>query len=108
MLKIWLDDVRPAPLGYRWVRSVNEARYTIEATELMQKFSGDKSYYNIKCISLDHDLGDYASDGGDGINLMDWLAERNTLYPLEFHSMNVAGMENMKRMYRRYWLGESL
>jgi len=108
VLKIWLDDVRPAPLGFRWVRSVNEAKYAIEAAELMNRFSGGKEYYHIECISLDHDLGDYASDGGDGIKLMDWLAERGTLYPLEFHSMNVVGMENMKRMHRRYWLGERL
>lgn len=30
-------------------------------------------------IDCDHDLGDYAYDGGDGIKLLDWLVE-NSLF----------------------------
>lgn len=30
-MKIWIDDVRPAPCGFIWVRSVNEAKLMIEA-----------------------------------------------------------------------------
>ena len=36
----------------------------------------------IELIDCDHDLGDYAADGGDGIKLLDWLLERGTLYPI--------------------------
>ena len=32
-MKLWVDDVRPAPKGYRTVRSVNEAKEVIEAYE---------------------------------------------------------------------------
>ena len=28
-MKLWIDDVRPAPKGYYWVRSVNEAKRVI-------------------------------------------------------------------------------
>ena len=51
----------------------------------------------------DHDLGDYAADGGDGIKLLDWLLERGTLYPVALHTMNPVGRENMRRMLQRYW-----
>lgn len=28
-MKLWIDDVRPAPEGYEWIASVNEAKATI-------------------------------------------------------------------------------
>ena len=100
-MKLWIDDVRPAPEGYVWCHSVNEARSFIAAWELLTNES-------IELIDLDYDSGDYEKDGGPYIKLMDWLVERGTLYPLAFHSQNCVGMEYMKRMYRRYWLGEKL
>lgn len=104
-MKIWVDDVRPAPEGYRWCKSVNEAIAEIKYIEAAVYFGEvDK----IELIDLDYDSGDYEKDGGPYIKLMDWLVERGTLYPLAFHSQNCVGMEYMKRMYRRYWLGESL
>ena len=99
-MKIWVDDLRPAPEGYVWVRSVSDARKIIEIANGREEI--------IEIIDLDHDAGDFSYKGGDYIKLMDWLVERGTLYPLAFHSQNCVGMENMKRMYRRYWLGESL
>ena len=32
-MKIWLDDLRPAPLGFLWCRSVNEAKAVIAEAE---------------------------------------------------------------------------
>lgn len=32
-MKIWLDDIRPAPKGYVWCKSVNIAKRTIESAE---------------------------------------------------------------------------
>ena len=101
-MKLWIDDVRPAPEDYFWCKSVNEAKEMIEMAETL--FT--EPYISI--IDLDYDNGDYEKDGGPYIKLMDWLVERGTLYPLAFHSQNCVGMEYMKRMYRRYWLGESL
>lgn len=100
-MKIWVDDVRPAPEGYVWCKSVNETIEKIRDIEF-------HSWAAIELIDLDYDSGDYEKDGGPYIKLMDWLVERGTLYPLAFHSQNCVGMEYMKRMYRRYWLGESL
>ena len=100
-MRIWVDDVRSAPEGYVWCKSVNEAVEKIRDIEF-------HSWAAIELIDLDYDSGDYEKDGGPYIKLMDWLVERGTLYPLAFHSQNCVGMEYMKRMYRRYWLGESL
>lgn len=93
-MKIWLDDLRSAPDGFVWCRSVNEAKSVIEKAE--------KSA-TVELIDCDHDLGDYAQDGGDGIKLLDWLAERGTFYPIALHTMNPVGRDNMLRAIKAYW-----
>lgn len=93
-MKIWLDDIRPAPEGYVHCHSVNAAKAVIREWENRE---------TIECIDCDHDLGDYARDGGDGIKLIDWLAERGTFYPIRLHTMNPVGRENMRRTVERYW-----
>ena len=70
-IKIWLDDVRPAPQGYYWCKSVNQTIKYIEDCE--------ENGLVIELLDLDHDLGEYATDGGDGIKLVDWLAETKML-----------------------------
>ena len=52
-------------------------------------------------LDLDHDLGDFASQGGDAIKLLDWLAERETFYPVEIHTANPVGRANMESVLAR-------
>lgn len=42
----------------------------------------------IELIDCDHDLGDYAKDGGNGIKLLDWLVEQGLYYKIHLHTMN--------------------
>ena len=100
-MKIWIDDIRPCPFGYRGVKSVNEAKKVIADYELMYKVSGGKSFYKIELIDIDHDAGDFATDGGDYIKLLDWMEETNRNYPIRIHSMNPVGVENMRRIIRK-------
>ena len=100
-MKIWVDDIRPAPFGYRIARSVNEVKELIESYEWMKIVSGGRHYYNIDLIDLDHDAGDYACDGGDYINILNWLEETGRNYPIRIHSMNPVGVENMRRIIER-------
>ena len=108
-MKIWVDDVRPAPIGYIWCKSVNEAIERIEGSEIRV---GMLDYNNSLCeedirelsidvIDLDHDAGDYAYDGGDYIKILDYLEETERDYPIRIHSMNPVGVENMRRIIRR-------
>ena len=92
---IWLDDVRNAPEGYIHVHSVNEAKNLIIQLE--------QTNQKIDLLNLDHDLGDYARDGGDGIKLVDWLAETGRHYPIKLHTMNPVGRDNMQRIIDKYW-----
>lgn len=94
-LKLWLDDIRPSPEGYLHARSVIEAELYIRIAE--------QTGVPIEVIDCDHDLGLYAPLGGDGIKLLDFLAERETFYPIALHTMNPVGRDNMRRMIERYW-----
>lgn len=89
-VKIWVDDLRPVPVGYVGVKSVNE---TIALIEQIESDGG-----SIALLDLDHDLGDYAEDGGDAIKILDYLVERETYYPIEVHTANPVGRANMDLM----------
>ena len=92
MIKLWIDDVRPAPPGYIWFKSVNEVKEYLHNIEYT---------YGVELIDIDHDAGDYASDGGDYIKLLDWLEATRRNYPIHIHSMNPVGVENMRRIIQR-------
>ncbi|MBE6424194.1 cyclic-phosphate processing receiver domain-containing protein [Succinivibrio dextrinosolvens] len=94
-VKIWLDDERDAPDGYEHCHSVNEAISKIKFYE--------KHSVAIEELNLDHDLGDYAKEGGDAIKLIDWLCMRETFYKIELHTANPVGRANMQRTIDRYW-----
>ena len=105
-MKLWIDDVRPAPVGYVWCRSVNEAKRKIYSSKTTCVYmDGRSNGYKIELIDIDHDAGDYASDGGDYIKLLDWLEETGRSYPIHIHSMNPVGVANMRAIIQKNgWL----
>jgi hypothetical protein len=123
-MKLWIDDVRPAPEGYVLCKSVEAARalivilsrgveayqYMIEHPEHMTRVGLTPIKENIQkqidkmtieLIDIDHDAGEYAKYGGDYIRLLDWLEETGRNYPIRIHSMNPVGVENMRRIIQR-------
>lgn len=102
-MKLWIDDVRPAPEGYEWAKSVHEAMYIIMLVEQRHKnnYLGASDCWLIELIDIDHDAGGYACDGGDYIKVLDWLEETGRNYPIHIHSMNPVGVENMRRIIQR-------
>lgn len=97
-MKLWIDDIRPAPEGYVVCKTVKEARDTILVCELYATVS---EINRIELIDIDHDAGEYAIDGGDYIKLLDWLEATGRSYPIRIHSLNPVGVENMRRIIRR-------
>lgn len=93
-MKLWVDDVRPAPDdSYFWVMTTNAAKAEIRTSEIMGR--------RYELVDLDHDAGRFARDGGDYIKLLDWLEETGRNYPIRIHSMNPVGVENMRRIIQR-------
>ena len=101
-MKLWVDDIRPAPHGYFHAYSVEQAKTLIKLAEFhdLHTFVLDDGPM-IELIDIDHDAGDYAYDGGDYIRLLDWLEETGRNYPIRIHSMNPVGRENMRRIIQR-------
>ena len=107
-MKLWIDDVRPAPEGYVWCKSVNEAIDKIVEVEsnvnnIVKKakyfdsignygtadhFETEAANSYITLIDIDHDSGVFFDDGGDYIRLLDWLEKMGKNYPIRIHSMN--------------------
>ena len=104
-MKLWIDDVRPAPEGYVWCKSVNETIAKILEETEYNRLAYVPDY--IELLDLDHDAGDYASDGGDYIKLLDWLEREGypfykiNIWAFRIHSMNFVGEQNMRRIIQR-------
>lgn len=103
---LWLDDIRPFGGGegalneYKCetARSVNQAKNMI--------IKAEENGCDRFILDLDHDLGDFAFDGGDGYELIKWLimSGRNTgAYHVQCHSMNVVGRNNILALKNRYF-----
>ena len=92
-MKLWIDDVRPAPDGYSVARSVNDAIFKIRIAECFD--------IPIDVIDIDHDAGDYADEGGDYIKILEWMESHGIKHPIHIHSMNPVGIENMRRVIRK-------
>jgi hypothetical protein len=85
MINLWLDDVRPAPEGWVWVKTVKDAKAVIRENR-------------IDALSLDHDLG---GDNPTGYDLVKWLEEEVIVFgrvpprTMTIHSANPPGRRNM-------------
>lgn len=91
-MKLWVDDLRPAPHGYTWVKTVDDAITMIKWYE--HQFNDDTIL-----IDLDHDAGKFVDRGGDYIKLLDWLEQEgivDTSYFFHLHTMNSVGRQNMR------------
>ena len=118
-MKLWIDDIRPAPDGYVECKSVDGAKDVIDYSETMVKFykyilsndelpewirastEQDLKEVVIDIIDTDYDAGDWAMEGGDYIRLLDWLEETGRNYPIRIHSMNPVGVANMRAIVER-------
>lgn len=120
-MKIWVDDIRPAPKGYFWCKSVNEAKAKIinqeklfhsACNQVRYHFLNDNYQFvddylkeaeevKISLIDIDHDAGDFYHDGGDFIHLLNWLEDTERNYSIRIHSQNPVGIENMRRIIQR-------
>ena len=89
MMKLWIDDIRPAPDGFIWCKSVNQAKAAITAYE--------------RQYSCDNILIDLDNDGGDYFKILNWLEEKNivdTGYFFKIHSKNPVGIMKMEDIIR--------
>ena len=110
-MKLWIDDLRPAPEGYVWLRTVHEAKWLIKYYEevldgayRMNPNLPNKEaveFFTLHIIDIDTDAGVCVGDGGDYITLLGWLEETGRNYPIRIHGANAVGVANMRRVIQR-------
>lgn len=99
-MKLWIDDWRPAPDGYYWCTSVNEAKKVIAYYGSWVDW--DNNIVDmIELIDVGYDAGKYAKYGGNYIKLLEWLEETGRNYPICLHSQNSIGVKSMRRIIQR-------
>ena len=112
-MKIWLDDLRPAPKGYTRVYLVDEAineiircnretdflwkQYTLGYID-RQLFEKCMKIFTIEEISCDNDLGE---GNAEGYKLLDWLEATGRNYPIRIHSANPVARERMRAIIQK-------
>ena len=93
-MKLWIDDVRPAPEGYIWHLTTNGAIAEIRTSLKMGRA--------IELLDIDHDAGDWVKDGGDYIQILNWMEENGiSNIPIRIHSMNPVGVQNMRAIIQK-------
>ena len=107
-MKLWVDDVRPAPEGYVWARSTDDAIIIIKTLStfldtVAYRVNEPDTLANMwfDVIDIDHDAGDYAEQGGDFIKVLEYMEERHLKAPIRIHSMNPVGVQNMRAIIRK-------
>lgn len=99
-IKLWHDDVRPAPHGWVWVQNNNDAKLILANVEVDE-------------ISMDHDLGavPYGEAGimargwdeDNGYLLAQWMCQKGCVPPkVTVHSWNPVGAEKMVGLLEQY------
>ena len=100
-MKIWVDDVRPAPAGYVWCQTVTEAKHIIQNVVSMHYIHNTENLPLIELVDLDHDAGEMARWGGDYIKILDWLEKQGWSFPIRLHTMNPVGLRNMRAIIQK-------
>ena len=106
-VKIWVDDVRALPVGYDvCLKSVNSVLGYLCNNVVGLAMAGNEPLTVL--LDLDHDAGDFVSDGGDYIKILDWLEFSDFVsknpqitFEISVHSANPVGRANMVRIVRK-------
>lgn len=109
-INIWLDDIRPAPDGFIWVKTVNEVICLFLHYQNLDKMKCD-----INIISLDNDLGEGQEEGYKVLDEIEEIYKNNIgiFLPNEIrvHSANPVARKRMemvidnlyRKSYARYY-----
>lgn len=83
-VKLWVDDLRPAPVGWVWAKS------SLEAIEILNRWASTS--LTLEAVSLDHDLGENDST----LAVLDWFTlEGKWPRSIYIHTANPAGRRDL-------------
>lgn len=95
-LNIWLDDIRPAPEGWTWCKTVSELMPYLHAFR--------ENRLDISRLNLDNDLGPEQMEGYTVLDTLEqWQAEAPALRlpDITVHSANPVAVARMRKVMER-------
>lgn len=102
-MKLWLDDIRPAPKGWEWVKSFHEFKSWVDAHGVPEEVSFDHDlgleHYDADWQNLNRKIEYDAMKEKSGLHCARYLDERGTPKVVHVHSWNVAGARNIADVF---------
>jgi hypothetical protein len=119
-MKMWLDDVRPAPEGWVHVKTVAQAQALMRTGMVVEASLDHDLGACPKCIENGDHIGDmttpettfmnWCKHWTTGYDLVVWMADTG-LWPKQkpkVHSANPVGRLRMQGVIERYWVSPSV
>lgn len=108
-MKLWIDDVRPAPEGWEWATNFDEAVAAFKNGEVTHaSFDHDLGFYKgAEDVTWDHTtwkFGNYHHSDPTGYDLILWVVQED-MWPTEgcaVHSLNPVGHRAICDTIERY------
>ena len=82
VIENYMDNLKGGTWGEKVTEAVSSMEHPFQTNEECKEL--------VDILDLDHDLGDFAKDGGDAIKLIDWLVGTKKFYKINLHTMNNA------------------
>ena len=98
-MKLWVDDIRPAPEGFIWIKTVNEL------INLVSKYYKD-AYSKINIISLDNDLGKNEPEGYKFLDHLEFMRYKFGIplpNEIRVHSANAVARKRMNQVINKLY-----
>jgi len=116
MYNLFVDDVRPAPDGWKVARTIEDAKLFLLTGEVDQLSLDHDMGACAECVSKQRHVGDmttpettlvnWCPHHEDGTKLVHWIIETGH-WPRQkpvVHSANPVGAARMRGMINRYWM----
>jgi len=107
-VKLWLDDVRPAPEGWAWARTNEQAKQILALGNVVEcSLDHDLGYHDVELPDDPDELAEVLILKGQseetGLDLVHWMVE-NEFVParVTIHSWNPDGAKYMAARLNRF------
>lgn len=104
-MKLWFDDVRPAPVGWVWARTLAEATQLLEENHVTEcSLDHDLGHHNVEIPDDPDELLDVIYLKGQseetGYDLVVWMIENERVpQSITIHSWNPDGAQRMAQRF---------
>lgn len=98
-MRIWVDNYTPAPRGYVWCKTTNEAKTILICVQRMQDIEVRDNLPTIEVV----DFGDYSGSeyGGPYTEILDFMEKNQWNFPVHIHGRDRVEIKKMLEIIRR-------